>query len=85
LCYLTNKRVDNITIDRRWNSNILDVRFFRGAECDTDHYLVVAKVRETVAVCKQATQIFDVERYNLRKLGELEISKQVRLRSQTEL
>jgi hypothetical protein len=26
------------------------VKFFKGAGCDTDHYLVVAKVRETLAV-----------------------------------
>jgi len=35
-----------------------------GAECDTDHYLVVAKVREIVAVTKQATKKVDVERLN---------------------
>ena len=29
-----------------------------GAEHDTDHYLVVAKVRERLAVCKQVTQMF---------------------------
>jgi hypothetical protein len=29
--------------------NVLDVRSFRAADCDTDHYLVVVKVRERLA------------------------------------
>jgi len=41
-------------MDRRWHSSVLDVRSFRGADCDTDHYLVIAKIRERLAVGKQA-------------------------------
>jgi len=72
-------------MDRRWHSSILDVRSLRGADCDTDHYLVVAKVRERLAVSKQAAQKFDVEIFDLRKLNELEVRKQYRLRLQTGL
>jgi len=45
-------------------------------DCDTDHYLVVAKVRERLAASKQATQNFDVETFNLRKICELQFSTQ---------
>jgi hypothetical protein len=31
---------------------------FRGADCDTDHYLMFAKVRERMAVSRQAAQSF---------------------------
>ena len=55
----TQNQIDHILIDSRWHSNILDVRSFRGADYDIDHYLVVAKVRERLAVSKQEAQIFD--------------------------
>jgi hypothetical protein len=63
-------------IDRRWNLSILDVRSFKGADCDTDDCLVVAKFRERLAVCKKAEQKFDVKRFNPRKLNELQLRKQ---------
>ena len=66
-------------IDRRRQSSILDVRSFRGADCDNDHYLVVAKVRERLAVSKQAVQKLDGERFNLRKLNDLEVRKQYQI------
>jgi len=38
--------------------------------------MVVAKVRERLVVSKQAAQRLDGERFNLRKLNELEVRKQ---------
>jgi len=54
-----HSQIDHILIDRRWHQCILDVSSLRGADCDTGHYLVVAKVREKLAVSKQAAQKFD--------------------------
>jgi hypothetical protein len=42
----THNQIDHVVIDRRQHSSIVHVRIFRGADCDTDHYLVVEKVRE---------------------------------------
>jgi len=42
---------------------------------------VVAKVRERLAVSKQAAQQFDGKRFNLRKLNELEVMKQYQMKS----
>ena len=52
----------------------------RGADCDTDHCLVVAEARERLAISKQAAQEFDVERFNLWKLSELEVRKQYEIK-----
>jgi hypothetical protein len=47
-----------------------------GADCDTVHYLVVAKVRERLAVSKQATHRVHMKRFNLNKLKEVECEEQ---------
>jgi endonuclease/exonuclease/phosphatase family metal-dependent hydrolase len=48
----TDNQIDYILIDRRMNLSVLDVRSLRAADCATDHYLVVAKIRERIAVNK---------------------------------
>jgi hypothetical protein len=56
--------------------SIFDVRSFRRADCDDNQCLVVAEVRERLAVSKQVTWKFDVERFNFRKPNELVVRKQ---------
>jgi len=52
------------------------VRSFRGADCNTDHYLVVAKDRKIWQEVNKHHKILMGERFNLRKLNELDIRKQ---------
>jgi hypothetical protein len=74
-----HNQTDHTVIGRRWHSSTLDVRSFRGADCDTDHYLMVAKLREKLAASKESAQKFDGERFNLRTLSELEVMKQYQI------
>jgi hypothetical protein len=60
----THSQIDHILTDRRWHSSILDVRSYRGADCDTDGYGKVANVREKLSVCKQSAKTFDWEIYS---------------------
>ena len=69
---MTYNQVDHIWIDRRWHSSIVIVESCRRADCDTDDCRVVTKVRDIFGVSKQAAQKFDVERFNLRKISDLE-------------
>jgi hypothetical protein len=55
---------------------VLDIQSFTAADCDSDHYLVVAKVRKRLAVNKQRSQRFNKERFNLKKLNNVEGKEQ---------
>jgi hypothetical protein len=71
----TRNQIDCVRIDRRRHSSIFDVRFFRGADCHTDQYLVVGKVRERLAASKPAAEKIDMERFNL-KTNEWNVKEQ---------
>ena len=75
----THNQIDHVLIDRRWHSSVLDVRSFREDDCDTDHYLVIVKVRERLAEFIQASQRLDRQRFNLRRLNEPEVREQYQI------
>jgi hypothetical protein len=65
----THANIDHVLIDRRRHSSILDVRSFRGADCYTDCYLVVAKVNGEAG--KQTMKKMDMGRFDLKKLRKV--------------
>jgi hypothetical protein len=80
-CGKTVNQIDHILTDRWRHSSVLDDWSFRAEDCDTDHYLVVAKCSERLAVSKQGLQRFHVDTFNLKKSNELE-GKEKQIQSQ---
>lgn len=48
----TKNQIDHVLVDQRHKSSIMNVKTIRGAEAGTDHYLVVAEVRQRIATEK---------------------------------
>jgi hypothetical protein len=75
----THNHIDNVLIDRLRHSSILDVQPFRAADCDSEHYLVVAKMWDRQAMNQQGSHKFHMERYNLKKLNKVEGKQKYRV------
>jgi hypothetical protein len=74
---------DHVLIDRRRHLSILHVRCFRGADIDNDHYLVVAKIRDRLAVSKRPVNKMDKDRFNLKKYKRGNLRNSIKLQSKT--
>jgi hypothetical protein len=52
----------------------------RGHDCDNDHYLVTAKVRQRLSVSKRTAQKLDMDRLiNFKKLNGVEVKEQCKV------
>ncbi|KMQ90394.1 craniofacial development protein 2-like protein [Lasius niger] len=55
--YGTANQIDYIIMEAKHNSDIMDVRSYRGANVDSDHYLVIAKIRSRITTMKEEKKI----------------------------
>jgi hypothetical protein len=75
-----HNQIDYVLTDKRQHSYVVDVLSFTGSDCDTDHYLVVEKVRKRLSVSKQAEKMFHMERYNLKNVNDMEVKLQYQVK-----
>jgi hypothetical protein len=66
----------HVLVDRQIHSSILDVQSLRATDCDTDHYLVAAEVRQRLVVNNQRSHRFHMEKFKFKKLKEAEGKEQ---------
>jgi hypothetical protein len=74
----THNHTDHILIEGEsvWCTSVLHTQPFKAADCDSDHYLMVTKVKDRPAANKQRSHRFYMERLNLKKLNEVEGKEQ---------
>jgi hypothetical protein len=68
----SHNQIDHILVDRPVHSSVINVRLFRAADYDTDHYLVVTEVGErlVVNIRVQTSHRLHMEGFSLKKLNE---------------
>jgi hypothetical protein len=71
-------QIGHVLIGRHFS--MVDVRRFRWADCDIDHFLVTAEVRERLSVSQQAAQMSDIKRFNPRKLNYMEVKERYQVK-----
>ncbi|KRG00484.1 uncharacterized protein Dwil_GK27899, partial [Drosophila willistoni] len=69
----TESQIDHVLIDGRHFSDITDVRTYRGANIDSDHYLVMVKLRPKLSVINNV-RYRRPPRYNLERLKQPDVA-----------
>jgi len=69
----TINQIDNLLINSRWRSSLLDVRVFRGADLYTDHFLLVGTLRLRLRnsydkkICRKRYDVDRLKNSNVKK------------------
>ena len=73
----TFNQIDHLLIVARHVSNVMDVRTFRGANIDSDHYLLISKIRSRISNARKTYGSYG-RKFNSEKLKSPETSSAYR-------
>ena len=73
----TVNQIDHVMINSRHASDILDVRSLRGADCDSDHFMVRVKYRSKLSTLP-AHQSEKRKKYDIGKLKDITVANEYR-------
>ena len=73
---VTYNQIDHLLIDRQHRGNIVDVRTYRGANVDSDHFLVLAKLRYRISRYYVRKHLRNSTRYDIEKLKDPKIKNE---------
>jgi len=77
-------QIDHILVSKRWATVIENIRTYRGANSDSDHFLVGARLQQKMALITR-NRIENRKRWNIDKLEETEVQCHYQQEIQNEL
>ncbi len=75
---MTRNQIDHVTINRKWRSSLQDLRVYRGADVNSDHYLLIAKIKLKLKNPDNSGEK-SVRKYDVSKLKDLEVVSEFKL------
>ncbi|XP_046389318.1 craniofacial development protein 2-like [Ischnura elegans] len=75
----TRNQIDHVLVDQRHKSSITDIRSVRGAECGTDHVLVLVKIAQRIAIQKRKEEKCNAN-IDTGKLKDIRVAKEFEMK-----
>ncbi|XP_045496887.1 craniofacial development protein 2-like [Colias croceus] len=74
----TVNQIDHVLVDSRHGSNLEDVRTYRGADCDSDHFLLLIKIKAKIRIQRSGGSE-GIVNLDTEKLKDIDIRKSFQL------
>ena len=73
----TTNQINHMLVKRKFRISLLDVRAYRGADCDSDHYLVISRI--LMKLTTKRSQAEGKAKINVEKLKDAETRLQYQI------